>query len=401
MAKTVASLTLLAAALALFVAAGPIGRAGAQPTGDYQRVVLVSWDGVRRDVMQRLLDADPATPCWRDGTVFPVSTGRLNSSGQPGYTCLPTLAGIKPAGVPAESPAYDPFQIVASHTTNDGETYTKPQHASMLSGYTVSDHLLWGNKSRARMPEGATIYERLMNAFDPVTPTGRNGYIFRTHHSADRKYVGSSIYYWAKRSKALQVATGHGNEEEDRTGALQYAAASFARWKADADARGGGAPSFFMFLHFKNPDTMGHVGGDASPAHYKAITVADKRLYLLMEMLRSYGWDDAAIIVTTDHGFDGVYHSRNAGRIVVNTWIAAHNVQLSTDGIPLRTAEDYCASQQDPADCLANGPEVPMPPEDVVPNVYVTSITPTILDMFGVEWRTSAPLIAGASLYQP
>src|SRR5262245_13158796 len=156
-----------------------------------------------------------------------------------------------------------------------------------------------------------------------------------------------------------------------------------------------------MFLHFKNPDTMGHVGGDGSPAHYKAIIKADERLYLLMEMLRSYGWDDAAIIVTTDHGFDGVYHSRNSGRIVFNTWIAAHNVHLSTDGIPLRTADDYCASQQDPADCELNGPKVPMPPEDAVANVYVTSITPTILDMYGVEWRSTAPLIRAPSLYQP
>jgi hypothetical protein len=400
MMKLVASFALIAA-LVLFAGTNSSPER-ALAAGNYQRVVLVSWDGVRRDVMLELLDRDPAEPCWRDGTVFPVPTGRLNSEGQPGYTCLPALAGIKPAGVPAESPAYDPYQIVATHTTNDGETYTKPQHASMLSGYLVADHLLWGNKSRARMPEGATLYERLMDAFDPVTPSGRNGYLFRTHHSADRKYVGSSIYYWAKRSRALQVATGHGNEAEDKTGALQYAASSFARWKLDADARGLGDPAFFMFLHFKNPDTMGHVGGDGSPAYYKAIITADKRLYLLMEMLRSYGWDDdTAILVTTDHGFDGVYHSRNSGRIVVNTWLAAHNVQLNTDDVPLRTADDYCASQQDPADCLLNGPHVPMPPEDVVPNVYITSIAPTILDMFGVEWRTTAPLIAGQSLYQP
>jgi len=156
-----------------------------------------------------------------------------------------------------------------------------------------------------------------------------------------------------------------------------------------------------MFLHFKNPDTTGHVAGDGSRQYREAIQLADQRLYLLLEMLRSYGWNDTAVLLTTDHGFNGVYHSRNAGRIVFNTWIAAHNVALTTDHIPLRTAADYCASQQVPADCLANGPEVPMPAQDAVPNIILTSLTPTILDMFGVEWRTTAPLIHAESLYQP
>jgi hypothetical protein len=389
---------IIAATLVLLGLVAP-SPSGAQIAG-YQRVILVSWDGIRRDTLLELLDADPAAPCWRDGDVFPVPTGRLNGSGEPGYTCLPALAGIKPAGALETSPAYGPFQIFAAHTTNDGETYTKPQHASMFTGYDVLDHGLIGNKTAARIVPGITLYERLMDAFDPVTPTGRNGFVFRTHHSADRKYIGSSIYYWAKRSRALQVTTSHGLETPGNPGAIKHATKSFAKWRADAIAHGLPDPGFFMFLHFKYPDTSGHVNGDGSRQYRQAIIQTDERLYQLFELLRQYGWTDAAVIVTTDHGFNGVYHSRNAGRDVINTWIAAHNVQLTTDHVPLRTAEDYCASQQDPADCTLNGPEIPMPPEDVVPNVILTSIAPTILDMFGVEWR-SDPKITAESLYQP
>jgi len=398
MLKTTVSVALVASALALAAAV----RSPANPV-PYTRAVLVSWDGVRRDMLYSLLDGDPAEPCWRDGDVFPVPTGRLNASGQPGYTCLPALAGVKPPEAPADSPSYGPFQVIASHTTNDGETYTKPQHASMLTGLTVTEHGLEGNKSTGWVPEGSTIYEWLMDAFDPVDPaTGRrNGYLFRTQHTADKKYVGTSIVYWARKSRALQVYTSHGNEDtDDRPGPLQYAAQSFAKWKADATAHGQADPSFFMFLHFKNPDTTGHVAGDGSRQYREATVSADKRLYKLMEMLRSYGWDDIPIIVTTDHGFGGVYHSRGSGRIVFNTWIAARNVTLSTAGIPLRTEADYCASQQHPDDCMANGPEIPRPAEDAVPNVYVTSILPTILDMYGVDgWRADPRL--GPSLYQP
>jgi hypothetical protein len=105
-------------------------------------------------------------------------------------------------------------------------------------------------------------------------------------------------------------------------------------------------------------------------------------------------------LVTTDHGFHRDHHGRDGGRSVFHTWLAAYNVDLNTDDIPLRTSLDYCASHSDPAACLSVGPEEPMPPEDVVPNVLLTSVTPTLLDMFGVEWRANTQ-IEGVSLYRP
>lgn len=389
---------LAAAALPVYRSvAGPVG-----PTGDYRRVLLLSWDGVRRDVLHELLErTDPLVPCWEEGDVFPMPTGRTDGGGNPLYTCLPALAGVKPSDAPADSPAYAPFQVIASHTTNDGVTVTKPQHASMLSGYDATHHGLTMNVSSTRMPQGAIVYERLMDAFDPVGIDGRrNGFVLRTHHSASRKFAGSSLYYWAKRSRALQVATGNGNEADGAPGPLKYAAASFAKWRAEAVVRGLEDPAFFLFLHFKSPDWAGHLSGDKSKQYRQAIVATDRRLYTLLEMLRSYGWSDAAVLVTTDHGFAGIHHGRDAGRIVFNTWIAAHNVHLTTDHVPIRDEAAYCASHQDPAACLADGPEIPMPPEDAVPNVLVTFVVPTILDMFGVEWRDTSE-IDGDSLYVP
>ena len=374
----------------------------ATPGAGYQRAILVSWDGVRRDVLHELLEKDdPAVPCWEGAAVYPVDTGRVRAGGEAIFTCLPALAGAKPAGVPESSPAYGPFQVIASHTTDDGTTMTKPQHASMLTGLDTEVHGLTDNISIARMPEGFTIYERLMNYFDPISVEGRrDGYVFRTHHSADQKFAGRSINFTAKRNRALQVSTGHGSEVGTSLGALKYAMVSFDRWKADAITYGQGEPSFFMFLHFKSTDWAGHVGGDRSRGYREAIVATDKRLYLLMESLRGHGWEDTPILVSTDHGFDGNQHSRNGGRTVFNTWLAARNVTLDTSGISTRTTQEYCASHASPADCLAGGPAAVMPPEDAVPNVYVTDIVPTILDMFGVEWRTTTN-IQGRSLYNP
>ena len=51
-----------------------------------------------------------------------------------------------------------------------------------------------------------------------------------------------------------------------------------------------------------------------------------------------------------------------------------YTFEVSSPGLdrPLRTADDYCASHEDPQSCLTVGQEEPMPDEDVVPNVFVT-----------------------------
>ena len=196
-------------------------------------------------------------------------------------------------------------------------TTTGPGHASMLTGYDTTAHGITTNVSTVRMAEGLTIYERLMDQFDPPDVSGlRNGYLFRTQHSADKKFVGTSICYWAKRSRALQTLTGHGTEDGDSPGALRYAASAFLRWETEAAQHGLGAPSFFMFLHFKNTDWTGHIAGDRSKQYRQVIIATDRRLYLLLEMLRQHGWDDTAVLVTTDHGFAGIQHARNGGRSV-------------------------------------------------------------------------------------
>ncbi|HXC53079.1 MAG TPA: alkaline phosphatase family protein [Candidatus Limnocylindrales bacterium] len=367
------------------------------PWGDYHRAVLVSWDGVRRDVLFDLLErSDPLQPCWDGGDVFPVATGRSDAQGNAVYTCLPALGGAVPFDAPEGSPAYAPFQMIASHTTNDGTTMTKPQHTSMLTGLNTETHGLVGNETKGPIAPGITIYEILMDAFDPPNEFGeRDGTILRTHQSSDRKYVGRAIDNWARRSGALQVATGHGNGDGMNPGPLRHAERSFEKWKQDELEMGLGETYFFMFLHFKTTDWTGHRSGADSRAYRRVITETDRKLYMLMEMLRHYGWGDAAILVTTDHGFHRVQHARGAGRVVFNTWLGAHNVTLHTDQVPVRTADDYCASCESPQQCL----DEPMPAEDAVPNVYVTSITPTLLDMFGVDWRTTTQ-IEGVSLYR-
>ena len=390
-------------AAALTVVVGNSGAPPAQaagPEGDFRRAVLVSWDGVRRDVLFDLLYvSDPAKPCWDKGNVFPVPTAWPGAATP--YTCLPGLGGARPPDAAPNEPAYPPFQMLTSHTTNDGNTMTKPQHASMLTGLNTLMHGIPTNETKGPLQPGVTIYEILMNAFDPLSPFGeRDGYKFRTLQSSSRKYVGRQITRWASGSDALQIDTSNGNDAGDRPGPLSRAELAFERWKQDELERGLPDTAFFVMLHFKSPDWAGHKAGAGSPQYRRAIVETDRKLYTLLEMLRAYGWDDAAVLVTTDHGFARDQHARDGGRNVFNTWLAAFNVALNSDELPLRTPHDYCLSHSDPDACLVAGPAEPMPAEDVVPNFMVTAVTPTLLDMFGVEWRTTTG-IEGVSLYQP
>jgi hypothetical protein len=79
---------------------------------------------------------------------------------------------------------------------------------------------LVGNRTTEQLAPGLTIYERLMDAFDPVLPGGeRNSFIFRTHQSSDRKHVAGgqlSLGYLAWHT----ALTSHGFGEfaaEDRS----------------------------------------------------------------------------------------------------------------------------------------------------------------------------------------
>jgi hypothetical protein len=291
--------------------------------------------------------------------------------------------------------------MIASHTTNDGNTMTKPQHASMLTGLNTAPQGIPTNETKGPLQPGVTIYEILMNALDPLSSLGeRNGYVLRTLQASSRKYVGRQITRWASGSDALQIDTSNGNDAGDRPGPLTRAERAFETWKQDELERGLAETNFFVMLHFKSSDWAGHKAGAGSSQYRRAIVETDRKLYALLEMLRSYGWEDAAVLVATDHGFHRDQHTRDGGRDSFNTWLAAYNVALNTDQVPLRTPEDYCASHSDPEACLSLGPEEPMPPDDVVPNVLVTAVTPTLLDMFGVEWRTTTS-IEGVSLYHP
>ena len=62
---------------------------------------------------------------------------------------------------------------------------------------------------------------------------------------------------------------------------------------------------FFLWVHYKEPDTVGHEFGENSAQYSASLEVNDQELARLLDGLRAHGIEGRTlVIVTTDHGFN-------------------------------------------------------------------------------------------------
>jgi hypothetical protein len=258
------------------------------------RVVLVSWDGIRRDTLRELLEYQPAgeTPAAcpnakHEATMPQLCNGFL--------TCLPTLCR---------------FQIIDSGVT-EGKPLTRPQHAQMLTGYGPPETGDITNSGKRGVPQGYTIYERIDAARPEVKQV----------HIGGRKFIGRGVIRWASASGALDLDLRRGGRDEytgDNTTDQVVVGLDFI-----------GSDPFFMFIHYKAADVVAHRAGDGGKQYREAIIANDRQLGTVLQMLTDRGLlDTTDVFVTTDHGFSGIFHVNGDLLEVAETWLASRNPTL-------------------------------------------------------------------------
>lgn len=267
------------------------------PTHAGDRVVLVSWDGIRRDVLRELLqwqsiDETPKVcPNARHAPTMPVECN--------GYlTCLPTLCN---------------FQIIDSVVV-EGKPLTRPQHVQILSGYGPPETGEITNAGVRSLPAGMSIYERIIDARPEIF----------TVHIAGRKYVGRGVIRWARDSGALKLDMKRGARD-------RYSGRNTTERAISALDAVGTSP-FFIFLHFKAADVLGHRVGDGRKQYREAIIQNDLQLGAFLQALMSRGLlPTTEIYVTTDHGFHGIFHVDDSDPLITDIWFASlrHNLNAS------------------------------------------------------------------------
>lgn len=261
------------------------------------RVVLISWDGVRRDTLHELLEYQPIAEAPRE---CPHTTDREALMPEPcgdHWTCLPNLCQ---------------FQVVDSKDV-EGKALTRPQHAQMLTGYGPQETGDITNSGRAGVPEGMTIYEHLAVVRPDVT----------TVHLAGLKFIGEGVISHAMGSGAIDLLLRRGSR--DRYTGID----TTSQVEAGLDFLGG-TPAFFFFIHYKAADVVGHRAGDRGRAYRQAIIGNDTQLGAVLALLDGWGQlEGTKVYVTTDHGFDGIFHINRDTPSVAETWLASNAHDLT------------------------------------------------------------------------
>lgn len=168
------------------------------------------------------------------------------------------------------------------------ESDTLPSHASMLSGVGAAAHGLWWNSYRAN------------RGFIHV-PT-----IFSVAHAA-----GMSTAMIVGKPKLRHIALPGTVDHFERP---SYLCGGVAKRAAELFAS---APPDLMFVHFSDPDELGHSHGWMSKEYLQAVQHSDRCLATLLAAIDQSPYASTTlIIVTADHGGHGRRHSD--GRALVD-----------------------------------------------------------------------------------
>ena len=198
-------------------------------------------------------------------------------------------------------------------------TDTKAGWSAILTGYYPEKTGVFSNGRYQPIPSGYTVFERLENFFGPDNIlTG--GIIGKKEHVDDDPPQKIPVEQWKKKqppSGGKQVTEG-GRKYWDIPGKPFYNAQKgmdfFVNGLTDNDKIGERAletlekyhnQRMFLFIHFAQPDHVGHNYGENSKEYNDAIISDDQWLGRIIAKLKELNiYEETLIYVTADHGFD-------------------------------------------------------------------------------------------------
>lgn len=167
----------------------------------------------------------------------------------------------------------------ASNAINDLPSATLPNHSTMLTGLLSGQHQV------------------ILNFVLPATigvPT-----VFDRAHEA-----GFRSAFFASKTKLLHLAPAEAIEtidiDADTTGLVER---MLAQLTFDGPE--------LIFLHLRDPDSTGHQYGWLSPEYLAAVTLVDGLIGQVIDALDAEPDRSSYLILTADHGGDGVNHFIN------------------------------------------------------------------------------------------
>jgi predicted AlkP superfamily pyrophosphatase or phosphodiesterase len=222
-----------------------------------------------------------------------------------------SLDGGKPLVIAqSQTPTLDQLVIEGAHTWTANTIYpsiTLPSHTSMLTGVGPKKHkILW-------------------NGWVPTNGIVRVPTVF-----SEAKRAGVSTAMFVGKEKFRHLLRPDSVDEFDYNRAF----AGEAKIKQDetvlADRVAAHAAAYIIehkpglcFIHFADPDVIGHKYGWDSPQQTRTFGKMDEALEVVMEAIRKAGIvEESVVIVTADHGgHDKTHGSKNPEDMHI-PWIA-------------------------------------------------------------------------------
>lgn len=176
--------------------------------------------------------------------------------------------------------------IINSATCQPGSgagyrTETGPANSAIATGLGYAGMANWSNADPHPIPDGLTLWEWFK---------GR-GYASGIVSSKDTKFwplpplrnARPEIDYWMVGEQPQSWVTDN--------------ALRFIRTHARSH--------FFLWVHYKEPDTLGHQKGENSAEYSQSLVIDDQELGRLIGELRDQAIEgDTLLVLTTDHGFN-------------------------------------------------------------------------------------------------
>jgi predicted AlkP superfamily pyrophosphatase or phosphodiesterase len=190
---------------------------------------------------------------------------------------------------------------------------TLPSHTSMLTGVGPDKHhILWNNYDPARGKCGVPTIFTLAKRSDPALSTAM--------------FVGKMKFRHLWQPGSLDLFDFNGPQEDKPAPATGNIETSIQAAQAVAK---NAAPYIIAkkpnlcFIHFADPDSIGHKSGWGSPEQQAAFRSCDQALGQIVQAIRQAGIADSSVlIITADHGGHAKTHGENIPDDMHIPWIA-------------------------------------------------------------------------------
>lgn len=207
---------------------------------------------------------------------------------------LISIDGLRPDAIDAaDTPNLDSLIATGAYSplaTCDIPTATLPNHTTMLTGLTVTQHGVRFNVEVPGKVEFRTLHDECADA-------------------------GLKTGFYASKSKLGFLAHEESTEVFELRGTVpELVDLLIERMVLD--------PLDFIFFHSREPDSTGHATGWMSPEYLAAVEMVDGQLGRILDALIETGLNDTRLIITADHGGQGPTHFLNVPEVRLIPWLA-------------------------------------------------------------------------------